>query len=348
MRVADFDYQLPPELIAQRPAEARDRSRLLVLDRQEGRLVDRLFLDLLSLLREGDLLVLNDAKVLPAKLRGTFAEGGNVEILLVRERQAGCWEALLKPSRKAWPGRGLVFVPGRLEAIVEAKLPEGRFLVRFTSDGDFRQLLDCYGAMPLPPYIKKRQAIGVRDKELDQERYQTVYAKKEGAIAAPTAGLHFTWALLDALKSRGVGVTCLTLLVGIGTFRPIRAEEVERHRMEPEEYVISEEAAKRINETKQSGGRVFAVGTTTVRALEEAAWRNGLVEAGWGFASLFIYPGYRFKIVDALITNFHLPRSTPLMLVSAFAGRELTLKAYCHAVLHRYRFYSYGDAMLIL
>lgn len=350
MKISDFDYRLPPDLIAQHPAETRDHSRLLVLHRRDGKIEDRLFADLPFYLREGDLLVMNDTKVIPARLHGR-SEGGAVEILLVLELEKDRWEALLKPSRKARPGQRLVFDQGSFEALIEGRLPNGRVLLRFFYEGDFREHLNRYGVMPLPPYIK-RQELG----EVDRERYQTIYAKEEGAIAAPTAGLHFTWTLFDQLKARGVETAFLTLHGGVGTFRPIRVEEVEQHRMEPERYRIPEETAQAIKAAKNEGRRVIAVGTTTVRALEDAApmpdartshieHRTSNVE---GWADLFIYPGYRFKVVDALITNFHLPRSTLLLLVSAFATREQILRAYHHAIERRYRFYSYGDAMLIL
>ena len=376
MKISDFDYRLPPDLIAQHPAEARDRSRLLVLYRRDGRLEDRLFADLPFYLREGELLVMNDTKVIPARLHGR-SEGEAVEILLVRELEQDRWEALFKSLRKARSGRRLVFAPGSFEALIEGRLPNGRVLLRFLYEGDFRTLLDRYGVMPLPPYIRP-ETRDLRPETRDQrystpdalslqspvssfqsltgERYQTVYAKEEGAIAAPTAGLHFTWSLLEQLKAKGVETAFLTLHVGVGTFRPIRVEEVEQHWMEPERYRIPEETAQAIKAAKAEERRVFAVGTTTVRALEDAApmldARTSNIQhptsnvEGW--ADLFIYPGYRFKVVDALITNFHLPRSTPLLLVSAFATREQILGAYHHAIERWYRFYSYGDAMLIL
>jgi len=353
MDTSAFDFTLPPELIAQHPLRVRDRSRLLVLHRRDRRLEDRIFPDLTAYLRAGDLLVLNDTKVIPARLHGTFRGGGAVEILLLEERGPDRWEALARPSKKARPGGQLIFAPGILEALIEGRTQDGRLLLRFVCEGNFRALLQRYGRMPLPPYIRS-ETRGLRRETRDEgssmpgERYQTVYAKTEGAIAAPTAGLHFTWRLLERLQDMGITLAFLTLHVGIGTFKPIRVGEVEHHQMEPERYCIPEETAQAIMTARREGGRVVAVGTTTVRALEHSARQAGEVKAGAGSADLFIYPGYHFEVVDALITNFHLPRSTPLMLVSAFAGKELVLQAYQHAILHRYRFLSFGDAMLIL
>ncbi|MBI3989108.1 MAG: tRNA preQ1(34) S-adenosylmethionine ribosyltransferase-isomerase QueA [candidate division NC10 bacterium] len=343
-----FDYQLPPGLIAQHPPEARDRSRLLVLHRRDRRLEDRLFPDLTAYLQAGDLLVLNDTKVIPARLHGVFQEGGVVEVLLVEEREPDRWEALIKPSKKARPGRKLLFAPGLLEAEVEGWISDGRVFLRLVYEGSFRALLQRYGLMPLPPYITSHQPSAISHQLNFGEWYQTVYAKEEGAIAAPTAGLHFTWKLLEQLQGMGVSLAFLTLHVGVGTFKPVRVEAVRDHRMEPERYWIPEETAQAIKTAKEEGQRVVAVGTTTVRALEHSAKQAGEVKAGEGSADLFIYPGYRFKVIDVLITNFHLPQSTPLMLVSAFAGKEFLFKAYQHAILRRYRFYSFGDAMLIL
>jgi S-adenosylmethionine:tRNA ribosyltransferase-isomerase len=366
LRVADFDYALPADLIAQAPADERDRSRLLVFERQTGALQHRTFRDLTALLVRGDLLVTNEAKVLPARLFGCLERGHAVEVLLIQEAEGDSWEALVKPSRKVRAGDRLLLADGRIEADVLEKRGDGRHLLRLTCDEPLSGLLWRFGQMPLPPYVK-RQGKGSRVKglaststdtlnptpstldphALDRERYQTVYARHEGAIAAPTAGLHFTRELIETLKGRGIEFAPITLYVGPGTFRPVRVERVADHRMEPERFVIPEQAALAIKTAKAEGRRVIAVGTTTVRTLEYAA-RAGEVRAGAGMADLFIYPGYRFKVIDGLITNFHLPRSTLLMLVSAFAGREAILAAYREAIARRYRFYSYGDAMLIV
>lgn len=376
IRTADFDYSLPPDLIAQAPAQERDRSRLLVLDRHTRVLQHRLFRDLHEYLRPGDLLVINDAKVIPTRLFGRSAQGHLIEVLLLLEVEAdpgfrhagtGCWEALIKPSRKVRVGDHLALADGAIAAEVMAKRGEGRHLLRLSYGGRLTDLLWRFGQMPVPPYIK-RQGIGWRGEGieekhaspsldprpypldpvlLDRERYQTVYARHEGAVAAPTAGLHFTPDLIESLKSRGIEFAPITLYVGPGTFRPVRAERVQEHRMEPERYMIPEPTALAIKAAKGEGRRVIAVGTTTVRTLEHAA-ASGEVGSGAGLADLFIYPGYRYRMIDALITNFHLPRSTLLMLASAFAGREAMLAAYREAIALRYRFYSYGDAMVIV
>ena len=366
LRVADFDYALPTDLIAQAPAPERDRSRLLVLERQTGALRHRTFCDLAEHLVQGDLLVINETKVFPARLFGRSERRHAVEVLLIQETEGEPWEALVKPSRKVRPGDRLLLAGGRIEADVLEKRGEGRHLLRLVCDGSLSDLLWRFGQMPLPPYIK-RQGLGSRVKglastssdtlnpqpstldshALDRERYQTVYAKHEGAIAAPTAGLHFTLELIETLKNRGIEFAPITLYVGPGTFRPVRVEQVDNHRMESERYVVPEQTALAIKSARREGRRVIAVGTTTVRTLEHAA-RDGEVRAGAGVADLFIYPGYRYKIIDGLITNFHLPRATLLMLVSAFAGRETILAVYREAIAHRYRFYSYGDAMLII
>jgi len=365
LRTTDFDYALPPDLIAQVPAPARDHSRLLILDRTTGSLRHRIFRDLAEHLVPGDLLVLNEAKVLPGRLFGQSEHQHAVELLLLQEIATNCWEALIKPSRRVRADERLVLADGKIEAEVLEKRGEGRHLLRIAYDGRPRDLLLQFGRMPLPPYIKRQgtgftvQGLGkdrassldpipsTLDPELlDRERYQTVYAKHEGAIAAPTAGLHFTPELIETLKSRGIAFAAVTLYVGPGTFRPVRVEQVDRHRMEPERYIIPEETALAIKAAKRENRRVIAVGTTTVRALEHAE-SSGDVGAGAGMADIFIYPGYRFKVIDALITNFHLPRSTLLMLVSAFASRHIILAAYREAIAQRYRFYSYGDAMLI-
>ena len=368
LRTADFDYALPGELIAQTPAPERDGSRLLILDQKASSLRHRIFRDLAEHLIPGDLLVINEAKVVPARLFGRSARHHAVEILLLQEIEADRWEALVKPSRTIRPGDQLVLADGKIEAEVLEKHGDGRHLLRTAHQGRLRDLLLQFGQMPLPPYIKRersrftvhgsqqmhnvppdRQPSTVNRHSLDFERYQTVYATHEGAVAAPTAGLHFTPGLIERLKDQGVVFAPLILYVGAGTFRPVRVEEVDRHRMESERYIVPEETALAIKSAKKEGRRVIAIGTTTVRALEHAARGGdaGDVRAGAGAADLFIYPEYRFKIIDALITNFHLPRSTLLMLVSAFAGRESVLAAYREAIFRRYRFYSYGDAMLI-
>jgi len=351
LRVTDFDYTLPPELIAQAPAPERDRSRLLLLDRRTGSTQHRLFWDLVELLTPGDLLVINEAKVFPARLFGRSVRLRSVEVLLVREIEADCWEALIRPSRRVRPGDRLELADGTIEAHALRQCGEGTHLLRLACDGNLRDLLWRVGQMPLPPYVKRPHPLdpdrAPSPALLDRERYQTVYAKHEGAIAAPTAGLHFTTELIDTLKQRGVGFAPITLYVGPGTFRPVRTASVEDHRMEPERYIIAEETATAIKAARRDGRRVIAVGTTTVRALEHAS-TDGEVRAGAGTADLFIYPGYRFRIIDALITNFHLPRSTLIMLVSALASRERILAAYHEAIATRYRFYSYGDAMMIV
>ena len=348
LRLADFDYSLPAELIAQSPCAERDHSRLLVLDRASGARRHLTFRGLLELLTPGDLLVINEAKVFPARLFGLSERHHGVEVLLIQEIETGCWEALIKPSRKVLAGDRLLLADGTIEAYLLKKGVEGRHLLRLVYDGELRDLLWKVGQMPLPPYIKRSGAgCGVRGAAVDRERYQTVYAKHEGAIAAPTAGLHFTLELIGTLKSRGITCAPITLYVGPGTFRPVRVEHVNAHRMEPERYIIPEETTLAIKAARNEARRVIAVGTTTVRALEYAAI-DGEIKAGAGVADLFIYPGYRYKIIDGLITNFHLPRSTLLMLVSAFAGRDAILGAYREAIAARYRFYSYGDAMLIV
>jgi S-adenosylmethionine:tRNA ribosyltransferase-isomerase len=367
MRLSDFDYELPPELIAQEPASQRDASRLLVLQRRSNRIEHRRFSDLPEYLGAGDVLVVNDTKVLPARLFGTFEDGKSVEVLLLRPAADQCWEALVKPAKPARLGRRLILACGHLVVTVGTQGIHGRRILRLPPDADLRAILHSYGVMPLPPYIKRRvesrvtraerdtgdhdsrlSALGSRLSALDWERYQTVYAQEEGAVAAPTAGLHFTPALLDRIREAGVLVHPVTLHVGVGTFQPVRVEDVSRHRMEPERYTIPEETARAVKTAKTEGRRVVVVGTTTVRALEHAAADDGAVRAGEAEADLFITPGYRFRVVDALLTNFHLPRSTLLMLVSAFAGLDAIRRAYAEAIAERYRFYSYGDATLIL
>ncbi|HEY7675518.1 MAG TPA: tRNA preQ1(34) S-adenosylmethionine ribosyltransferase-isomerase QueA [Candidatus Methylomirabilis sp.] len=358
MRVADLAYDLPEGLIAQAPAAERDGSRLLVLTRAAGVVGHHVFRELPALLRPGDLLVLNDTKVIPARLAGRWESGGGVELLLVREVEPGAWEALVKPAAKARPGRLIALGDGG-RARVAAYAGPGRRLLRFDPGGDVRALLERHGLMPLPPYIHRPvsriphgtfgdSAIRNPQSATDRERYQTVYALEEGAIAAPTAGLHFTEALLDAVAGAGIEVRRITLHVGPGTFQPIRAARIRDHRMEPERYAIPEATAQAVKAAKAEGRRVIAVGTTAVRTLEHSAMRGGEVQAGPAEAELFIIPGHRFRVVDGMLTNFHLPGSTPLALVAALAGLERIKAAYAEAVARGYRFYSYGDAMLIL
>ncbi|WP_211230007.1 tRNA preQ1(34) S-adenosylmethionine ribosyltransferase-isomerase QueA [Desulfovirgula thermocuniculi] len=339
--LSDYDFELPPELIAQEPAGRRDESRLLVLFRATGRLEHRLFRDLVEYLVPGDVLVLNETRVIPARLRAKKAgNGGEVELLLLRQLEGECWEALVRPGRRAKPGTRLVLGGGLAECVVGERTGTGGRRVYFSSPLPVSELIARLGEVPLPPYIKKYPQ--------DPERYQTVYARRDGSVAAPTAGLHFTPELLERIEKSGVKIARILLHVGLGTFRPVRVEDITRHHMHAEYYEVSPEAAEVINGARAGGGRVVAVGTTSVRCLETVAGEDGRVKPGAGWTDLFIYPGYRFRAVDALITNFHLPRSTLLMLVSAFAGREKILAAYRVAVEKRYRFFSFGDAMLIL
>jgi S-adenosylmethionine:tRNA ribosyltransferase-isomerase len=355
MHISDFDYELPEELIAQRPLGRRDASRMLVLDRAESRWRDGSFSEFPSELREGDCVVVNNTRVFPARLEGRREPtGGRVELLLVRRREdleGETWEALARPARRLDAGARVAFGDGRLSAEVLSATEDGvRRVVRFqTSEegGDFAALLEEFGRVPLPPYIK-RESEDLASRDEDRERYQTVYAAAPGAIAAPTAGLHFTPEIFERLRARGVRVAELTLHVGYGTFAPVRAEDLSRHSVAPESFELSDEAADALNEARARGGRVVAVGTTTVRALESSADERGRVSAGRGETGLTVTPGYRFRAADALLTNFHLPRSSLLVLVSAFAGRELVLAAYRHAVGAGYRFYSYGDCMLVV
>lgn len=345
MNLSDFDYHLPDGMIAQRPLPARDASRLLVIHRKDGMIRHHRFQDLGSMLRPGDLLVLNDTKVIPARLLGHRKGGGRNEVLLTEEETPNRWWALCKPSQKLPVGRRLTF-EGGVGAEVVDRAEGGRRLLRFDGPEDIVTLLPRIGMMPLPPYIKR--GASTEDGALDAERYQTVYAAQAGAIAAPTAGLHVTDALLKDLGRQGIEIAFLTLHVGVGTFKPITVERIEQHRMEAERYIIPEVTAAAVKRAKIAGRRVVAVGTTTTRALEGAALEGGEIRAGAGRTSLFISPGHRFRVVDALVTNFHLPRSTLLVLVSAFAGRDLIAKGYGEAVEHGYRFYSYGDATVIL
>lgn len=345
MLISEFDFELPDELIAQQPLLERDASRMLVLDRSSGYWTDSAFLDLPEYLRAGDLLVVNNTRVFPARLVGRRdPSGGQVELFLIREQAAGLWEALTRPARKLSVGSRVEFGGGRLIGEIVEELEEGRRLVRFSSAGSFRELLEEIGQTPLPPYIKRDDPMG----NSDRERYQTVYARESGAIAAPTAGLHFTPAVFEAVRAAGATVAEITLHVGYGTFEPVRAEDTGSHRVSPESFEIGEAVAEQINTAKREGRRVIAVGTTTVRALEAASQETGTLTGGAGQADITIVPGYDFRVVDGLVTNFHLPKSSLLLLVSAFAGTEFVLAAYRQAVASRYRFYSYGDCMLII
>ncbi len=340
MKTSDFYYDLPAELIAQTPLARRDGSRLLTLDRESGALGHHHFYELPDFLRSGDCLVLNDSRVLPARLLGRRASGGAVEALLLQDRGDGVWECLMKPGRKCRAGTELSFGGGALTATVTAEEDEGKRLVRFRYEGIFLEVLERLGKMPLPPYIKEELEDG--------ERYQTVYSKNNGSAAAPTAGLHFTKELLAKIEEKGVRLAWVTLHVGLGTFRPVKAEEIEGHHMHSEFCILPAETARILNGTRRDGGRVVCVGTTSCRTIETFAKEDGSFDAASGWTDIFIYPGYRFKAMDALVTNFHLPESTLLMLVSAFAGRGNVLRAYEAAVRERYRFFSFGDAMLII
>ena len=334
------DYDLPEELIAQDPLEDRSSSRLMVLDRQTGDVEHRHFTDILEYLHPGDCLVINNTKVIPARLFGVKEDTqAKIEVLLLKRKENDIWETLVKPGKKAKPGTKLVFGDGLLTAEVVDVVEEGNRLIQFHYDGIFEEILDQLGQMPLPPYITHQLK--------DKNRYQTVYAKYDGSAAAPTAGLHFTKELLQKVKDMGVDIAEVTLHVGLGTFRPVKVENVLDHHMHSEFYMVSQEAADKINRAKESGHRVIAVGTTSTRTLEAAADENGRLHETSGWTEIFIYPGYQFKVIDALITNFHLPQSTLVMLVSALAGREHVLHAYEIAVKERYRFFSFGDAMLI-
>ncbi len=339
MKRSDFYYELPEELIAQTPLLKRDSSRLLVLDRQTGAVSHHVFTDIAGLLRAGDILVLNDSRVIPARLYGRReGTGAAVETVLLRRVDRMDWEVLVRPGKKARPGMRILFGEGELTADILDIREGGVRLARFSCEGDFEQVLNRLGNMPLPPYI--------HEKLQDGERYQTVYSKNPGSAAAPTAGLHFTPELLDRLAEKGVEIARVTLHVGLGTFRPVKEDEIENHEMHSEYYSVSEETARAVNLAKEQGRRVVAVGTTSCRTLE-AAGQGGRLTTGTGDTDIFIYPGYEFKLVDALITNFHLPESTLLMLISALAGREQVLAAYQEAIKERYRFFSFGDAMFI-
>lgn len=340
MKSSDFFYELPQKLIAQEPLPERSSSRLLVLDRDDGRMEHRVFSDLTEYLQQGDCLVLNNTRVIPARLLGARADtGGKIEFVLLKNIEGDIWEVILKPGKRARPGARFVFGNGVLQAEIVEVVEGGNRLARFEYEGVFQEVLDRVGLMPLPPYITKKLE--------DSERYQTVYSKHRGSAAAPTAGLHFTPALLEELSHKGISLAYLTLHVGLGTFRPVKVEDIEKHVMHSEFYTLNAAAAETINKTRANGGRVIAVGTTSCRVLETLSSDDGNIEAAEGWTDIFIYPGYRFKVVDALVTNFHLPESTLIMLVSAFAGRDNVLQAYRTAVDMKYRFFSFGDAMLI-
>lgn len=340
MKVSDFDFYLPEELIAQHPLKERDSSRFMVVDRETGEIEHKVFHDVLDYLEKGDTLVLNNTRVLPARLIGEKEEtGGKIEFLLLKRIEGDKWECLAKPGKRAKVGTVFTFGEGKLKAVVREIGLEGNRVIEFIYDGIFEQILDELGQMPLPPYI--------HEKLDDRERYQTVYSKEKGSAAAPTAGLHFTEELLEKIREKGVNIAFLTLHVGLGTFRPVKVESIDDHVMHSEYYELDEENAKIINDTKERGNRVIAVGTTSTRTLETIGSKEGRVKAQSGWTDIFIYPGYKFNIVDALITNFHLPESTLIMLVSALAGKELIMNAYKKAVEEKYRFFSFGDSMFI-
>lgn len=340
MDVKDFDYYLPEELIAQDPLEDRSSSRLMVLDKKTGEIQHKIFKDILDYLKPGDCLVLNNTKVIPARLFGVKEDTqAKIEILLLKRKENDIWETLVKPGKKAKPGTKIIFGDGLLVGEVIDVVEDGNRLIQFSYEGIFEEILDQLGQMPLPPYITHTLK--------DKNRYQTVYAKYDGSAAAPTAGLHFTKELLEKVKAKGVDIAEVTLHVGLGTFRPVKVENVLDHHMHSEFYMVSAEAAEKINATKDRGGRVISVGTTSTRTLESAADESGRLKECSGWTEIFIYPGYKFKLIDCLITNFHLPQSTLVMLVSALAGREHVLAAYEEAVKEKYRFFSFGDAMFI-
>lgn len=340
MKTSDFYYDLPQELIAQDPLEDRSSSRLLHLSMKDGSVEHRHFTDILDYLKEGDCLVVNDTRVIPARLYGHKEEtGALIEILLLKRKENDIWECLVKPGKKARPGAKLVFGDGILKGEIIDVAEEGNRLIQFQYEGIFEEILDQLGEMPLPPYITHKLE--------DKNRYQTVYAKNDGSAAAPTAGLHFTQELLQKVQEKGVKIAHVTLHVGLGTFRPVKVDDVENHHMHSEFYVVEEDQAKLINDTKKQGGRVISVGTTSCRTLESATDEDGVLHPGSGWTEIFIYPGYQFKMIDGLITNFHLPESTLMMLVSALAGKDRIMAAYEEAVKERYRFFSFGDAMFI-
>lgn len=340
MNVSDFSFDLPEELIAQDPLEDRASSRLLVLNKETGDVTHKHFRDVLKYLKKGDCLVLNDTKVIPARLFGTkVGTDAKIEVLLLKRKSDHVWETLVKPGKKMREGAEVSFGNGLLKGKVVGVVDEGNRLIQFEYEGIFEEILDELGQMPLPPYITHQLQ--------DKNRYQTVYAKHDGSAAAPTAGLHFTKELLEEIEAMGVKIAHVTLHVGLGTFRPVKVETIEEHHMHSEFYIVEEEEAKKINDTKKEGGRVICVGTTSCRTLESATGEDGILKAGSGWTQIFIYPGYRFKILDCLITNFHLPESTLVMLVSALAGKDHVMAAYEEAIKERYRFFSFGDAMFI-
>ena len=340
MKLHDFYYDLPQELIAQDPLEDRASSRLMLLDKNNGDIKHEVFHNIVNYIKPGDCLVINDTKVIPARLFGVKKDtGAKIEVLLLTRKDKDCWEVLVKPGRKAKPGTVISFGNGLLECTVEEVVDDGNRIIRFSYEGIFEEILDKLGQMPLPPYITHELK--------DKNRYQTVYAKNEGSAAAPTAGLHFTKELLAQIEEMGVKIAHVTLHVGLGTFRPVKVDEITEHHMHSEYYCIEQSEADKINETKKNGGRIISVGTTSCRTLESAADDDGMLKAGSGWTDIFIYPGYSFKVIDCLITNFHLPESTLLMLVSALAGRDNVMKAYEEAVAEKYRFFSFGDAMFI-
>lgn len=341
MRLEDFDFNLPEHLIAQEPIEKRDLSRLMVLNRETGLIEHKVFKDIINYLNPGDCLVLNNTRVIPGRLYGTRQDsGGKIEVLLLKRLEKDTWEVLVKPGKKAKDGINIVFGNGELSADVLGHTPEGGRILEFKYSGIFEEVLDRLGEMPLPHYIKAELH--------DKERYQTVYSKVEGSAAAPTAGLHFTRELLSGIQSKGVNIAYVTLHVGLGTFRPVKVENIEEHHMHSEFFTIDETAADIINSSKSSGGRIIAVGTTSTRTLETVGTIDGKINPSSGWTDIFIYPGYKFKVVDCLVTNFHLPKSSLIMLVSALAGRERVLAAYDTAVQNNYRFYSFGDAMFVI
>lgn len=340
MKVSEFDFYLPEELIAQHPKEKRDESRLMVVDKKDGEIKHKVFKDIIDYINPGDCLVLNNTRVLPARLIGEKENtGGKMEFLLLKRLESNLWETLVKPGKRAKVGSRFVFGGGELKAEVKEIGEEGSRIVKFEYEGIFEEVLDRLGQMPLPPYITEQLE--------DRERYQTVYSKEVGSAAAPTAGLHFTEELMNKLKEKGVNICFVTLHVGLGTFRPVKVEDIEEHHMHSEYYTMSKETADIINETKKKGGKIIAVGTTSCRTLETIGDNIGKVSEESGWTDIFMYPGYKFKVVDTIITNFHLPQSTLLMLVSAFSSKDIIMKAYDIAVKEKYRFFSFGDAMII-
>jgi len=340
MKVSDFNYDLPEELIAQHPYEKRDEARLMVLYKNNKKIEDKIFSDVIDYLNPGDCLVINNTKVIPARLYGKKDTGAKVEFLLLKRLEGDFWEVMVRPGNKLKPGTKVAFGDGILNAEILDVLEGGNRKVKFEYDGIFNEILDKIGLMPLPPYIKESLK--------EKDKYQTVYAKYDGSAAAPTAGLHFTEELLEKIKEKGIEIAKVTLHVGIGTFRPVKVENIEDHNMHSEHYYIKEEDAEKINKAKREGHKIVAVGTTSCRVLESVADENGFVKAIEGDTNIFIYPGYKFKCLDSLITNFHLPESTLIMLVSSLAGREFIMEAYNHAVEEKYKFFSFGDAMIIL